>query len=106
MPSTSNDTVSGMKLDTFASLSALDARARRGTADDAAADNREAMAILSQHFGLGPAPDVQIERRFGPTQLLLFIKGDWYEWTPKGSYRRGDIRAYPAPASGRIWHPQ
>jgi len=95
-----------MKLDTFAILSALDARARRGTADDAAADNREAMATLLQHFGLGPALDVQIERRFGSTQLLLFIKEDWYEWTPKGGYRRGNTGAYHAPASLRIWHPQ
>jgi hypothetical protein len=95
-----------MKLDTFTILSALDARARRGTADDAAADNREAMAILYQHFGLGPVPYIQIERRLGPTQLLLFVKGDWYEWTPKGSYRRGNIRAYPTHASSRIWHPQ
>jgi hypothetical protein len=95
-----------MKLDTFAILSALDARARRGTADDAAGDNREAMAFLFQHFGLGPVPDLPIERRGGPTQLLVFIKGDWYEWTASNGYRHGNIGAYPTPTSLRIWHPR
>jgi hypothetical protein len=95
-----------MKLDTFAILSALDARARRGTADDAAADNREAIAVLFQHFGLGPIPDLPIERRVGSTQLLVFVKGDWYEWTPESSYRRGSIGGYPVPAYLKIWHPR
>lgn len=106
MPSTSKDTVSRMKLDTFAILLALDARARRGTADDAAADNREAMAVLFQHFGLGPIPDLPIERRVGYTHLLVFVKGDWYGWTPESSYRRGTIGGCPIPASLKIWHPR
>lgn len=95
-----------MKLDSFAILSALDARARRGTADDAAGDNREAMAVLFQYFGLGPVPDLPIVRQVGLTSLLFCVKGDWYEWTARYGYRQGHIGGSPPYAAMKIWHPR
>ena len=96
-----------MKLDTFAILSALDARAGGGTADDAAGDSREAMAFLFQHFGLGPVPDLPIERRGGPTQLMYYVhRQGWYNWTPQLGYRSEIFDSYPHPTAMKIWHPR
>jgi len=107
-----------MKLDTFAILSALDARARRGTADDAAGDNREAMAVLFQHFGLGPVPDLSIERRGGPTHLMYVHGYRWYNWTPQLGYyclrtssaglptSSAILDNYPRLTLLKIWHPR